>query len=150
MGRFLFSRLSRKSFPDSSAGQESACNAGDPRSIPGSGRSAGEGSGCPLQYPWALLAQLGKNPPALWENWVGKISWRREWLPTPVFLGFVGSTGKESACSAGDLGSVSGLEHLLEKGRLPIPVFWPGESHGLWIVHRVAKSRTQTARLSLF
>ena len=37
-------------FPDSSAGKESACNAGDPGSIPGSGRSAGEGIGCPLQY----------------------------------------------------------------------------------------------------
>ena len=37
-------------FPDSSAGKESACNAGDPGSIPGSGRSAGEGIGYPLQY----------------------------------------------------------------------------------------------------
>ena len=30
-------------FPDSSAGTESACNVGDPRSIPGSGRCTGEG-----------------------------------------------------------------------------------------------------------
>ena len=37
-------------FPDSSAGKESACNAGDPGSIPGSGRSPGEGKGYPLQY----------------------------------------------------------------------------------------------------
>ena len=37
-------------FPGSSAGKESACNAGDPSSIPGSGRSAGEGIGYPLQY----------------------------------------------------------------------------------------------------
>ena len=37
-------------FPDSSVGKESACNAGDPASIPGSGRSAGEGIGYPLQY----------------------------------------------------------------------------------------------------
>ena len=36
-------------FPDSSAGKESACNAGDPISIPGSGRSPGEGKGYPLQ-----------------------------------------------------------------------------------------------------
>ena len=35
-------------FPDSSVGKESACNAGDPGSIPGSGRSAGEGIGYPL------------------------------------------------------------------------------------------------------
>ena len=37
-------------FPGSSAGKESTCNAGDPGSIPGSGRSAGEGIGYPLQY----------------------------------------------------------------------------------------------------
>ena len=36
-------------FPDSSVGKESTCNAGDPGSIPGSGRSAGEGIGYPLQ-----------------------------------------------------------------------------------------------------
>ena len=44
-------------FPDSSFGNESACNAGDPSSIPGLGRSPGEGKGTPLQYsglygPW--------------------------------------------------------------------------------------------------
>jgi len=37
-------------FSDSSVGKESACNAGDPGSIPGSGRSPGEGNGYPLQY----------------------------------------------------------------------------------------------------
>ena len=37
-------------FPDSSVSKESACNAGDPRLIPGSGRSVGEGIGYPLQY----------------------------------------------------------------------------------------------------
>ena len=52
------------SFPGSSAGKESACNAGDPGSIPGSGRSPGEGKGYPLEYSWAsLVAQLVKNPP---------------------------------------------------------------------------------------
>ena len=41
---------------------------------------------------------------------VGKIPWRRDKLPTPVFLGFPGdSDSKESACNAGDLGSVPGL-----------------------------------------
>ena len=35
-------------FPGSSAGKESACNAGDPGSIPGSGSFPGEGIGCPL------------------------------------------------------------------------------------------------------
>ena len=54
--------------------------------IPGSGRSARKGIGYPLQYSWAsLVAQLVKNLPAVWETWVGKISWRRESLPTLVF-----------------------------------------------------------------
>ena len=43
-------------FPGSSAGKESACNAGDPSSIPGSRRSAGEGIGYPLQCSWAWLS----------------------------------------------------------------------------------------------
>ena len=59
----------KEEFPHSSAGKESACNAGDPSSIPRSGRSAGEGIGYPLQYSWAsLVAQLVKNPPAMWET----------------------------------------------------------------------------------
>ena len=37
-------------FPDSSVGKESLCHAGDPDSIPGLGRSLGEGNGNPLQY----------------------------------------------------------------------------------------------------
>ena len=73
-------------FPSSSAGKEYACNAGDPGSIPGSGRSTGEGMGYPFQYSQAsLVAQLLKNLPAMRETWVGKIPWRRERLPTPVF-----------------------------------------------------------------
>ena len=63
-------------FPDSSVGKEPACNAGDPGSIPGLGRSAGEGIGYPLQYSWAsLVAQLVKNLPAMWETWVGSLDW---------------------------------------------------------------------------
>ena len=50
-------------FPHSSVDKESTCNAGDPGSIPGLGRSTGEGIGYPLQYSWAsLVAQLVKNP----------------------------------------------------------------------------------------
>ena len=49
-------------FPDSSVGKESACNAGDPDSIPGWGRPAGEGIGYPYRCSWASLgAQLVKN-----------------------------------------------------------------------------------------
>ena len=58
-----------KGFPDSSVGKESACNSGDPSSIPGSGRSAGEEIGHPLQYSWvSLVAQLVKNLPAMQET----------------------------------------------------------------------------------
>ena len=63
-------------FPDNSVGKESACNPGDPSLIPGSRRSAGEGIGYPLQYSWAsLVAQLVKNPPAVWETWVRSLGW---------------------------------------------------------------------------
>ena len=63
-------------FPSSSVGKESACNAGDPGSIPGLGRSTGEGIGYPLQYSWAsLVAQLVKNLPEMWETWVQSMGW---------------------------------------------------------------------------
>ena len=73
--------------PGSSAGKESICNAGDSGLIPGLGRSTEEGIDCPLQCSWtSLILQIcpqcrrpGFNP------WVGKIPWRRERLPTPVF-----------------------------------------------------------------
>ena len=92
-----------------------APNAGDPGLILGSGRSAEEGIGYPLQYSRAsLVAQLVKNPPAMqktgFNTWVGKIPWRRE--------------------------------------RLPSPVFWPGEFHGLYNPWGHEKSDT-TERLSL-
>ena len=58
-----------RDFPGSSVGKESACNAGDPSSIAGSGRSLGGRIGYPLQYSWAsLMAQLVKNPPAMRED----------------------------------------------------------------------------------
>ena len=58
-------------FPGNSAGKESVCNAGDPSLIPGSGRSAGEEIGYPLQCSWvSLVAQLVKNLPAIRETWL--------------------------------------------------------------------------------
>ena len=63
-------------FPDSSTGKESTCNTGDPSSIPGLGRSAGEGIGYPLQYSLAsLVAQLVKNLAAMRETWVQSLGW---------------------------------------------------------------------------
>ena len=58
-------------FPGSTDGKEFTCNAGDPRSTPGSGSSPGEGIGYPLQYSWAsLMAQMVNNLPAMRETWV--------------------------------------------------------------------------------
>ena len=62
--------------PRSSVSKEPTCNAGDPGSIPGSGKSAGEGIGYTLQYSWAsLVAQLIKNLPAMQETWVRSLGW---------------------------------------------------------------------------
>ena len=82
-------------FPDSSVGKKSTCNAGDPSSILGSGRSTGEGIAYPLQYSWAsLAAQPVKNLPAMWETSVQSLGWEnpleKEGLPTPVFWPGVG------------------------------------------------------------
>ena len=69
--KFIGYTLYQQGFPNSSVGKEPTCNAGDPGSIPGSGRYPGEGIGYPLQYSWAsLLAQLVKNLPAMQETWV--------------------------------------------------------------------------------
>ena len=65
-----------RGFPGSSAGRESACKAGDPCLIPGSGSFPGEGIGYPLQYSWvSLVAQLVKNLPAMWEACVWSLGW---------------------------------------------------------------------------
>ena len=63
-------------FPGSSAGKESACSAGDPSSVPGLGRSPGEGISYPLLYSWgSLVAQMVKNLVAVWETWVQSLGW---------------------------------------------------------------------------
>ena len=68
---FYAGRTACEGFHDSSVGKESACTAGDPGLIPGSGRSLGEGIGYPLQYSWASpVAQLIKTLQAMRETWV--------------------------------------------------------------------------------
>ena len=63
-------------FPGSSAGKESACNAGDPGSIPGLGRAPVEGIGYALQYSWdSLVSQVIKNLPAMQATWVPSLGW---------------------------------------------------------------------------
>ena len=88
------------SFPDSSVAKESTCNSGDLGSIPGSGRSAGEGIGYPLQYSWAmyvmqLMSASPTNQPVL--------------VLIIIFQGFPGgSEVKASASNAGDPGLIPG------------------------------------------
>ena len=93
------------------------------------------------QLSWERICLQCRRP--RFDSWVGKIPWRRDRLPTSVSLGFpCGSAGKESTCKAGDLGSVPGLGRSgfspwvakipWRRERLPTPVFWPGESHGLY------------------
>ena len=66
------------------------------------------------------------------------------------YMGFpCGSAGEESACNAGNLGSIPGLgRSSMRRERLPTPVFWPGEFHGLYSPWGRKESDT-TERLSL-
>ena len=106
-------------FPGGSAGKESTCNVGDLGSIPGLERSPGEGKGYPLQYSRvSLLAQLVKNPPAMWETWVQSQDW-----DCPLEEGIEYSL------------QYSYLENSMDRGA------WQA------IVHEVAKSQTQLSNL---
>ena len=98
----------------------------------------------------SLVDQLVKNQPAMQEtpvlfySWVGKIHWRRDRLSTPLFLGFpCGSSGKESACIGGDLGSIPGLGRSPGEGK-SYPLQYSGLENSMdCIVHEVAKSWTR-------
>ena len=98
---------------------------------------------------WAsLVAQLVKNLPQCkrpgFDSWVGKIPWRRDRLPTPVFLGFpCGSAGRESTCSVGDLGSIPGLGISPGEGK-GYPLQYSGLDNSMDCrVHGITKSRTR-------
>ena len=105
-----------------------------------------------VQYKWlhtsdSLTVQLVKNPPAMqrpwFDSWVGKIHWRRERLPTPVFLGFpCGSAGKESAYDAGDLVSIPGSRRSPGEEKGYILQYSGLENSMDCIIHGITKSRT--------
>ena len=106
-----------------------------------------------MYYIWAsLIAQLVKNPPAMQEtrfnSWVWNIRWRRDRLPTSVFLGFpCSSAGKESACNAGDLGSIPGLGRSPGEGN-GYPLQYSGLENPMdCVVHGMAKSRLCIAEI---
>ena len=93
-------------------------------------------------------SSAGKARPAMQENRVQFLgmgsNWRRDRLPTPVFLGFpCGSVGKESTCNAGDLGLIPGLARFPGEGK-GYPLQYSGLENSMdCMVHGVAKSRTQ-------
>ena len=96
----------------------------------------------------SLIVQLIEDLFAMQEpwldSWVGKIPWRGDRLPTPVFLGFpCVSAGKESTCHAGDLGSIPGLGRSLGEGK-GYPLQYSGLENSMdYTVHGVTKSWTQ-------
>ena len=100
------------------------------------------------------MAQLVKNllqcRGPWFDSWLEKIIYRRDRLPSPVFLGFSGgSAGKESACNVGDPGFDPWVRKIPRRREwLPTPVFRPGEFHGqdsLWGL----KELDMTEQLSL-
>ena len=71
---------------------------------------------CSMKLWVSLVAQLVKNPPAMWETWVWPLGWKIPW----------------------------------RRERLPTPVFWPGEFHGLYSPWGRKEDRTEQLSLSLF
>ena len=77
------------------------------------------------------------------DSWDGKIHWRRDRPPIPIFLGFPGgSVGKESTCNAGDLGSIPGLGRSPGKGKGHPLQYFGLENSMDCIVHGVTKNQT--------
>ena len=72
--RYVVVCIHHTGLPHNSAGKEPPCSAGDPSSIPRSGRSTRVGIGNPLQYS-SFVVQLVKNPSAMWETWVPSLGW---------------------------------------------------------------------------
>ena len=101
----------------------------------------------------SLVAQLVKNLPAMLGDHgsipgLARFPWRRDRLPTPVFMGFPGgSAGKESTCNVGDLGLIPGLGKSLEgvMATHSSILAWriPMDTGAWWAtVHGATKSRT--------
>ena len=78
------------------------------------------------------------------DPWVGKIPWKKDRLPTPVFSSFPGgSAGEESACDVGDLGLIPGLGRSPGEG-IGYPLQYSGLENSMdCIVLGITKSRTR-------
>ena len=137
-------------FLGSSAGKESTCNARDPGSILGSGRSPEEEIGYPLQYPWAFqVAQLVESAcntgnlgsiPGL-----GRSPGEGKGYPLQYHWALQMAQLVKSLSTMWETCVRSWVEKIpWRRERLPTPVFWAGEFHGLYyIVRRVGKNWTQ-------
>ena len=169
--RFYSKSTDKQGFPGSSASKESACKAGDPGSISGLGRSAGEGIGYSLWYSWVfpggsagkesacnvgdlgLIPGLGRSSgeessyPLQYsglENSLGSQRVGHYWAT----LDFPStSDGKASACSEGDLDLIPGLGRCPGEGDgypLQYSCLESFMDRGAWqaTVHTVAKSQT--------
>ena len=109
--------LKAKQFISFSDGKESTCKAGDPSSIPGSGRSPGEGKGYPLQYSGlenymnCIVHGVTKRHDWASTHTYTEITLYSIWLiiVTFYYLPTGGSAGKGSACNVGDLGLIPRL-----------------------------------------
>ena len=137
------SKLSTFGFPGDSDNKEPASNVGDPGSIPGLGRSPGEGNGNPLQYSCLenSIARGACELQSMGLQWVG-----HDWVPNThpcrdssslsfTYRGFSGGTsGKEPASQCRRLRRCEFHPWVgkipWKRAWQPIPVFLPGESHG--------------------
>ena len=145
-------------FPGGSVSKESACSAGDLGSIPGLGRSPGRGHGSPLQYsclenPHGQRRLAGYRP-WVWKTWTwwatqhsraqhSKMNPLSSWV-TQSTMGFPGgSSGKESACNAGDLGSIPMLGRSCGEGNGYALQYSGLENSVICMVCGVAKSQNQ-------
>ena len=104
---------------------------------------------CTLMYTVCTLCFIAIDP--RFNSWVGKILWRRDRLPTPVFLGFPGgSAGKEYSCNTGDLDSFPGLGGSPGEGK-GYPLQHSGLENSMdCLSHGVAKSPTRLSNFPFF
>ena len=137
-------------FPCGSAGKESACNMGDMGSIPGLGRSPGEGKGYPLLYSGlenstdCIVHGVAKNRTRLSDFHTSlSVSCRfPRWL-----------SGKEFTCNAGDVGSIPGSRKALGEGNgnpLQFSCLGNPMDRGAWwaTVHGVKRESDTTEQLN--
>ena len=102
----------------------------------------------PARHAWT--ERLQKLSQSMVHSWVGKIHWRRDSLPTPVFLGFpCGSAGKESTCNVGDMGLIPALERAPGEGN-GYPLQYSGLENSIgYTVHGAGKESDTTEWLAL-